>query len=534
MSAAIVTDLRMRTSASTSRPYAWMALAAMSVFVLIGMGPVLQRGPWLDEFWTLWLSAHDAPLDEIFWQRWMADLHPPLFSLMHWLAEPWAGDSYVRHRMLNLVPLAWCALFVGLVLRRHATAAPMVCVFLVCFLSLPVTTEYFAEMRSYFSLMCLLFSLVGCVMVIHAAEQDLDRDRDLPLLVFTGVTVVVALNLNYIGTAVGGLVGSAAVVACALTGKRRWSVALIALMAVSMIPLVGLLVIQQRVLSDAAANYWVSGTLSDAVLTIRRTVKRGMVANPVALLAVCLVLAGAAALALRAAGRSRRRPPAGGRRRSGICASVAARSSSRCCWASRVPASPPSCCWRTCSSPSSPAATCSACRSWSPGRSRPCARTWWRAAGPGSWPCWSFAALGQHATLRSGRLRAALALEFRSGCSGNWPTAPRPRSLPPSFRAPPSWRTRRRSAASARSTWPVGTASRHGSSNPVPPASRRGRRPARRWSGSNTSTGTSCRAMPARRRCSRASASRRRPFDMERARAEVGDTGFVLVLPVKP
>ena len=309
MSAAIVTDLRMRTSASTSRPYAWMALAAMSVFVLIGMGPVLQRGPWLDEFWTLWLSAHDAPLAEIFWQRWMADLHPPLFSLMHWLAEPWAGDSYVRHRMLNLVPLAWCALLVGLVLRRHPAAAPMVCVFLVCFLSLPVMTEYFAEMRSYFSLMCLLFALLGCVMVIHGAEHDLDRAHDLPLLVFTGVTVVVSLNLNYIGTAVSGLVGAAAVVAFALTGKRRWAVALVGLMAVAMIPLVGLLVIQQRVLSDAAANYWVSGTLSDALLTIRRTVKRGVVANPVALLAVGLVLAGAAVQALR--GRAIEAAPAG-------------------------------------------------------------------------------------------------------------------------------------------------------------------------------------------------------------------------------
>lgn len=299
MRAATVTDFRLRTPATTSRAYAWMAVVAVAAFVLLGAGPVGHRGPWLDEFWTLWLSRHDVGLSETFWQRWMADLHPPLFSFVHWLAEPWSGDSYVRHRMLNLVPLAWCALFVGLVLRRHPGAGPMVCVFLVSWLSLPITLEYFAEMRSYFAQMSLLFCLVGSIMVVQLGDRDLDRGQDLPLLAFTGVTVLVVLNLNYLTTAMGCMLIALAVLGFALGGKRRWAATMALMMVVALVPAVGFLLIQLETLRDASGNYWVTGTIWEAMLTMRRVLRRAVSGNPVALLAAGIVLAGALLSLLR-------------------------------------------------------------------------------------------------------------------------------------------------------------------------------------------------------------------------------------------
>lgn len=280
MSLAFPVDDTPAASSVASSLYQRLATwTALVLFAWFGIDAAIHRGPWLDEFWTLWLSQRDLPITELFYQRWLGDLHPPLFSFGHWLSEPWTQDSYIRHRLLNLLPLLWAGSFVALSIRRYPSSASVLCVALILWLSMPTTLEYFAEMRSYFTQMSLVFVVVGAVIVIFDASGDFDPKRDRLVAFYLSGSIFLLFNLNYIGAAVAGLVLAVALLVLMRAGRNAWVKVIVVTAIVSSLPVIAFVIAQHSTLSTASGGYWVKGGLWDAIVTLRRMVRRVLEAN---------------------------------------------------------------------------------------------------------------------------------------------------------------------------------------------------------------------------------------------------------------
>lgn len=279
--------------------YVVLALAiALLSFCWFGVGAAAQRGPWLDEFWTLWLSQAGVPFRELLLDRWMADLHPPLFSMAHRVVGLWAGDSYVLHRLFNLVALAWVVGFVGFATARYPRSATTLCALVIGWLAIATSVEYFAEMRSYFTQMASLLVLVGSAIVIAESPSDHRPGRDRALAVLVGIDILLVLNLNYLSLAMGGLILSCLGILLWTTGKRRWFWILFGCTVAGLLPVVAFVLAQHSALSTASDNYWVTASFSEAGATFRRVARRAGEANEVVLLGILICVA-ASALVIR-------------------------------------------------------------------------------------------------------------------------------------------------------------------------------------------------------------------------------------------
>ena len=182
--------------------WAFMLFAAF-VILLVGAAAVL-RGPWSDEYWSLWMEHPGGGVARIAHARWFRDVHPPLFYLGNWLFWPLVGPGVAGHRLLNLLPVAG----LGGVALYAARTAPAMRAMLIVLLVLVLSNrdfEYLAEHRSYLSTLCFSTATVLLLYRITLAERDLDPTRDRGLIAILAATILLALNLHYIGAMITGV-----------------------------------------------------------------------------------------------------------------------------------------------------------------------------------------------------------------------------------------------------------------------------------------------------------------------------------------
>jgi hypothetical protein len=261
----------------------------LALFLVGGLLSSAHRGPWVDEFWTLWQSRHDLSLAEVFRERWSADFHPPLFSILHWLWTPLVGESMLSHRLLNLLPLAWAVGFVTLCARRYPRSFDVVGLYALLLLSFPVTLQYFAETRSYFWQICVLFVLIGSWVVVQGEQRDLDWRRDRALALMIVANVVLAFNLHYFVSLVVGLLVLAAAALCRRHGQPQWGRLWLGTAAVAVLPLLAFVATQSAFLSDESTHYWVTGGAREALDRLATAARRALAANAVGSLAALVV-----------------------------------------------------------------------------------------------------------------------------------------------------------------------------------------------------------------------------------------------------
>jgi hypothetical protein len=275
-----------------------MLSGLLAGFVIAGWCVLSQHGPWLDEFWSLWQSQHDMPLDEIVRQRWMADFNPPLFSFTHWVLTPFIGDSVLAHRFINFLGLGWAAAFVVVAVKRFPRREAFIIVFAALALSLPTTLFYLAEIRSYFAQMCVHFVLVTATVLIADSGADVDADlnwqTDRPFVTMLAASIVAAINLHYISALLACVLLAGLAVVCTLRGWRRWAMTIAGTTAVALVPLLWYMLAQLPFLLDSSKNYWVRGTIGHAALWIAYMGIEALGANVLASVLALLVIAATA------------------------------------------------------------------------------------------------------------------------------------------------------------------------------------------------------------------------------------------------
>jgi hypothetical protein len=260
-------------------------------FAAAGCWALTKRGPWLDEFWTVWQAQHDLPIDEILVGRWMADFNPPLFSLMHWALAPLLGVSIEAHRLVNVFALGWAAAFVSMAMKRYPQRSAFIVVYATLVLCLPATSSYFAEARSYFAQISVYFVLTMGLVLIAQAQADLDWKRDKLFAAMPMVSAAFAINLHYISTLLACLLLTGFVASLYMRGRRRWAWVLAGVTVASLVPLVWYLYAQLPFLLDSSMHYWVRGTIGVATLRIGFMAIDVIRSNPVVSMAAAIVAA---------------------------------------------------------------------------------------------------------------------------------------------------------------------------------------------------------------------------------------------------
>jgi len=211
-----------------STPPVIAAVGVGVILVIAGIDAAL-RGPWLDEFWTLELSDTHNGLPALIREGWMHDAHPPVFNAWATMLASLGLTSIPAGRLVsNLLAAGLMILAAVRLSRRTAGQTGFAAALVLLTLSLPQAMESFALYRSYFWQMTAIGTLALVARHVAAAKADLDRRRDLDLVVIAVLATAGSIGLHYIGALFGGLLASAIAVCAFARGLRRWAALMLA------------------------------------------------------------------------------------------------------------------------------------------------------------------------------------------------------------------------------------------------------------------------------------------------------------------
>lgn len=175
------------------------ALLALGSIVAMGM-LAIARGPWLDEFFTIWMADPTIPFGHSYRERWATDMHPPLYYASVWGLRSLLPDDLALLRLANALPLLIVVPTI-LAWRARRPADPWGAVFLGLVCCCPYFVSYFAELRSYFDVICITAALVAQLRILRWHDEEISW-RDWRFGTLLALTIVVALNLHFTASAV--------------------------------------------------------------------------------------------------------------------------------------------------------------------------------------------------------------------------------------------------------------------------------------------------------------------------------------------
>jgi mannosyltransferase len=204
-------------------------LVAAGAIVLVGAGlrfkGITQEGAWADELSTLLITDPALSFVE-FWQRVIADTHPPLYYLMMrgWSAVFGQSDFAAR------LPSAICGILMVAAGAMTVVPRPGRLTLMALLAISPGAVEYAQEARSYALL--LLWSTVvtaACVSIVAKSPERRAGPRALTLLTIAGILAAYTHYFGALFAIAAGIV--------ALAARRNWRAGLpVALISVSFAP----------------------------------------------------------------------------------------------------------------------------------------------------------------------------------------------------------------------------------------------------------------------------------------------------------
>lgn len=247
-----------------------LALTAL----LILTGP--QPGPWFDEFWTRFFSDPSVGLWTAFSQRWIADVHPPLFSFLQWLSAHIDRLPLEQARLLNLIPLALATIYFVLVAKVEPRARAFIAILSISIGSCAFCVGYFTELRSYFTGLCAFAALTVTLAVQDRRMREGVRANSLLLWCGFAVTLAVCLNIHYLTAAMTIVLVAIFGIAAAVGGDRRRFVIYLASGTLACVPLVAFFLYQRDMIELITKDYWLKTSFVMSASMIA-----GAIASPV-------------------------------------------------------------------------------------------------------------------------------------------------------------------------------------------------------------------------------------------------------------
>lgn len=256
-------------------------LAVVYVTLVHAMTVAMQlRGPWYDEFYTLYVARPGAPLPYAF-HRWLADNHPPLFYALA-RATTWLGTTVEERRVVNLflfvlagIQLAWWLIPRGL--RRIGW------IYAVALASAWPAIDRVAELRSNY------LAFVAAAVAVAALigfDRGYRTHRKAEWVMLT-LALLVAFNVHLAASMIVG--GLAAAMILRRMIARQWPSAarLLAAASIAAMPLLIQLVMSFGQLDANTRHFWIEGGLTRARWAIQGEIESSLSANlPITILAI--------------------------------------------------------------------------------------------------------------------------------------------------------------------------------------------------------------------------------------------------------
>jgi hypothetical protein len=265
-------------------------LAYFTISVAAAVVFAMRRGPWLDEFYSIWFSDPTVPLAQAFTQRWLIDSNPPLFSALSRAFAGLTGQDYELRRLLNLIPLGAFVSFWFYLFLRRASERVLLAVYLVLMSSSGFFLTYFAEDRSYFSLLCFGATL-SLGLYCLTAEMSMRREDAAVVWAVVSISLFMLVNLHYLSAAFALILAACAGTQMLFEGRRRDLLLLGVAAFLPILPLACFFIAQEGlILSRTGGNYWIKTSEHGAIRVLARFIQAGVGGNVVAALAAACVL----------------------------------------------------------------------------------------------------------------------------------------------------------------------------------------------------------------------------------------------------
>ncbi len=236
------------------------AIALLTILVLTAP----QHGPWFDEFWTRFFSDPTVSLSYAFSDRWAADVHPPLFSFLAWLAAHVETLPIEQARLLNLAPFTLLTVYLALLGRALPQERPFLAVLVISVGASHFAIDYFSEFRSYFTGLCAFTALVATLI----AQDRNPRGHPAPaaslLWCGYGISLAICLNIHYLTMAMTTVLVGAFGVAALIAGDRRRFIVYLITGIIFSAPFLAFLAYQHATIERISADYWMKTSIPAA------------------------------------------------------------------------------------------------------------------------------------------------------------------------------------------------------------------------------------------------------------------------------
>ncbi len=183
-------------------PAAFLFAAVFLCFAAGASFAALNKGPWLDEFWSFYLTDPDLPLSRLLSERWLQDTHPVLPNMLYFLVRSLgAEDPGSARLLLNLPALAALGGATFLFFRAAERRRSFYPIFAALVLGLPDSILFVSEYRSYFWQIA-VFAVA--VQYVHYSLAEAEREmRPGWLSEAVGLgAVLLSLSLHFITSAI--------------------------------------------------------------------------------------------------------------------------------------------------------------------------------------------------------------------------------------------------------------------------------------------------------------------------------------------
>lgn len=236
----------------------WLLAYGLALTVLLTL-TAPRHGPWFDEFWTRFFSDPSISFRSAFADRWVADVHPPLFSFLAWLTAQFGRLPIEQARMLNLIPLALLTLYLVLLTKAEPRERAFVTIFAISLGSSAFFVDYFIEFRSYFTGLCAFAGLT--VTLVAQDRRAADEERNATALTWSGyaVTLIVCLNIHYLTSAMTVVMVAVFGIAAAVRGDWRRFVIYLVTGALAVAPFIAFVAYQWTTIQRISKDYWQIG-----------------------------------------------------------------------------------------------------------------------------------------------------------------------------------------------------------------------------------------------------------------------------------
>lgn len=275
-------------------------LAIVFVTLVTAMVAAMRlRGPWYDEFYTLYVARSGVPLPQAL-GRWLADNHPPLFYALV-RATAWLGETVEARRVLNLFVLVGTAIQIGWWLIPHRLRR-IGWIYAIALASAWPAIDRAAELRSNY----LAFAAAATAM---AALVTFGRDQRAahPRIKWARLAfaLLIALNVHLATSLIVGSLVAAILLRRLIARDGHGAIRLFTAASVAAVPMLVHLAWSFGQIEANTRSFWIQGGFDSARWAIQAEVVRNLAANPPVTIAAVV---GFAMLAWRGQ-RDRRMPP---------------------------------------------------------------------------------------------------------------------------------------------------------------------------------------------------------------------------------